>query len=187
MDKEMSEARIKAIGYLHRYFGDGITNQSESELIKSITVSRLEKREKLVLDKATDSYEKSKEKMAEMREQDADDMTAVIDMLLKRKLGGILNIEKESLEAVIRYSKHPDNLNQMHTLNEWAKNYLPKVEEKMKDIQEQYVELEGIVKRQKKELEQKIKESRLSDKAENKKEEDAKKKSTKKKHTGYEY
>lgn len=185
MDKEMSEARERAIGYLHRYFGGGIT--SESELIKSITVSRLEKREKLVLDKATDSYEKSKEKMAEMREQDADDMTAVIDMLLKRKLGGILNIEKESLEAVIRYSKHPDNLNQMHTLNEWAKSYLPKVEEKIKGIQEQYVELEEIVKRQEKELEQKIRESRLSDKAENKKEENAKKKSTQKKHTGYEY
>lgn len=185
MDKEMSEARIKAIGYLHRYFGEA--NQSESGLIKSITERELEKREKLVLDKATDSYEKSKEKMAEMREQDADDMTAVIDMLLKRKLGGILKLEKESLEAVIRYSKHPDNLNQMHTINEWAKSYLPKVEERIKDIQEQYVELEGIVKRQKKELEQKIKESRLSDKAENKKEEDAKKKSPKKKHTGYEY
>lgn len=185
MDKEMTEARERAIGYLHRYFGEA--NQSESELIKSITVSRLEKREKLVLDKATDSYEKSKEKMAEMREQDADDMTAVIDMLLKRKLGGILNIEKESLEAVIRYSEYPDNLSQMHTLNEWAKNYLPKVEEKIKDIQEQYVELEEIVKRQKKELEQKIRESRLSDKAENTKEENAKKKSPKKKHTGYEY
>ena len=139
MDKEMSEAKEKAIGYLNHFFGDGITNQSQSELIKSITVRGLEKREKLVLDKATDSYEKTKEKMAEMREQDADDMTAVIDMLLKRKLGGILKLEKESLEAVIRYSKHPDNLNQMHTLNEWAKSYLPKVEEKIKDIQEQYV------------------------------------------------
>lgn len=178
MDKEMSETRERAIGYLHRYFGE--TNQSESGLIKSITVSRLEKREKLVLDKATDSYEKTKEKMAEMRVQDADDMTAVIDMLLKRKLGGILKLEKESLEAVIRYSEYPDNLSQMHTINEWAKSYLPKVEEKIKGIQEQYVELEEIVKRQKKELEQKIKESR-------KKEEDAKKKSTKKKHTGYEY
>ncbi len=186
MDNEMSETRKMAIGYLNHFFGDGATRQSESELIESITVSELEKREKLVLDKATDSYQKSKEKMAEMREQDADDMTAVMDMLHKRKLGGILNIEKKSLEAVINYSEQPDNLNQMHTINEWAKGYLPKVEERIKDIQEQYVELEGIVKRQKKELDQKIKESRLSDKAENKKE-DAKKKSSKKKHTGYEY